>query len=261
MRCLCLTLALVASLHGESTLPRALEGVSIDEKLGAKVDPYYEFIGEDGHEVKLGKFLNQGRPVILNFVYYGCPMLCNRVLNGLTEVLREMPGTPGQDFEIVTVSIDPHETFDLARQKRQGQLASYGREASGWHFLTDRQGNVKRLAEQVGFNYRFDDHTQQYAHAAGFIVLTPDGTVSHYLYGVKYQKKDLELAFSDAAQSKTGSTIQRLLMFCFHYDPQADNYSVLATNVMRGGGALTVLILGTVLFRLWRRDLNMRMAR
>ena len=216
------------------TTPRELQGVGVDEKLGDKIDLNLTFIAEDGYPHKLAEYFAKGRPVILNLVYYSCPMLCNLVLNGQVEVLRQLPWTPGKEFEVVTVSIDPTENFGLARNKKAAYLASYDREAPGWHFLTDHEGNVKKLAEQVGFRYRFDQKIGQYAHAAAIFVLTPQGMVSRYLYGVKFKSLDVRLALTEAAEEKFGVT-DKLILYCFHYDPESRSYVPVARNIMRGG--------------------------
>jgi len=252
---------LVASgLLAESKLPAELEGVGIVEKIGQKIDLDLEFVAENGYPVRLKEYFHKGRPVILNLVYYSCPMLCNLLLNGQTEALREIPGQPGTDFEIVTISIDPTETFDLARQKRAAYVESYGRPAPGWHFLTDYRGNVKKLAEQVGFHYRYDEQSRQYAHAAAIMLLSPDGVVARYLYGVRFKARDLRLALAEAARGHGTFSVDRLLLFCYHYDPQARSYVLFATNFMRAGGALSVLVLGVVLYRLWRRERDAAVA-
>jgi protein SCO1/2 len=233
--------------------PRELQGVGVDEKLGQKIDLNLTFIAEDGYPHKLAEYFAKGRPVILNLVYYSCPMLCNLVLNGQVDVLRQLPWTPGKEFEVVTVSIDPTENFGLARTKKAAYLASYEREAPGWHFLTDHEGNVKKLAEQIGFHYKFDQKIGQYAHAASIFVLTPQGMISRYLYGVKFKSLDMRLALTEAAEEKFGVT-DKLILFCFHYDPESRSYIPVARNIMRGGGALMLLGFGFVLYRLWRRD-------
>jgi protein SCO1 len=243
-----------AAIAGAQSLPTQLEGVGITEKSGQAVDLGLTFIAENGYPVALRDFFHGGRPVLLNLVYYSCPMLCNLVLNGQTAALRSVPGTPGKDFEIVTISIDPGETFNLAQQKRAVYLESYGRPAPGWHFLVDNEGNAKRLADQVGFRYRRDESTGQFAHAAAIMILTPEGRVSRYLYGIKFNPLDLRLALAEAAQSKFTFSTDQLLLYCFHYDPQARAYVLFATNVMRLGGVLIVLIMGAVLLRLWRRE-------
>jgi protein SCO1/2 len=242
------------TLAAGPTLPPELRGVGVEEHLGEKVDLGLTFTGEDGYAVPLRTFFHPGRPVLLNLVYYSCPMLCTLLLNGQTAALRDIPWTPGNEFEVVTISIDPTETFDLAQRKRAMYLGSYGRPASGWHFLTDDHGNVKRLAEQLGFHYRYDPRQAQYAHPAVIMILTPEGGISRYLYGIRFSSRDLRLALSEASQSRFSLTTERILLYCFHYDPQVHGYVLFAANLMRAGGLLTVLILGMVLVRLWRRD-------
>lgn len=238
----------------EQALPRELEGVGIEEKLGAEVDLDLTFIGENGYPVALRDYFGRGRPVILNLVYYNCPMLCNLVLNGQTTALRELPWTPGEEFEVVTISIDPTETFALAQKKKALYLTNYERPAPGWHFLTDHQGNVKRLAGQIGFNYKYDESQRQYAHAAAIMILTEKGVVSRYLYGIRFKLRDLRLALAEASDGRVGGISERVLLFCFHYDPSSKSYVPFATNIMRAGGVLVVLILSFFLLRLWRRE-------
>ena len=244
-----------ASVSGaEDQLPSELQGVGVEEKLGARIDLNLTFTAENGYQVPLKQYFQQGRPVLLNLVYYQCPMLCNLILNGQTSTLRAIPWTPGEQFEIVTISIDPTETPQLAGQKKRTYLASYGRPAPGWHFLADRDGNAKKLAERVGFHYRYDERQQQYAHAAAIMILTPEGKVSRYLYGAQFKPRDLRLALTEASAGKTGGVVDRLLLFCFHYDPQARSYVLFATNFMRAGGVAVVLVLGGVLMGLWRKE-------
>lgn len=246
------TVPVCAQLPAHET-PRELEGVGIDEKLGQKIDLSLHFIGEDGYPHALREYFSSGKPVILNLVYYSCPMLCTLVLNGQTEALRGIPHTAGQDFEIVTVSIDPTDNYKLAQAKRAAYLESYERSKQGWHFLADYQNNAARLADQVGFRYRWDDRTKQYAHAAAILVLSPDGMVSRYLYGVRFKPLDLRLALAEAASGRTGIS-DKILLYCFHYDPAARSYTLVAMNIMRAGGALAVLVLGFALARFWRRE-------
>ncbi len=235
-------------------LPAELEEAGVSEKLGESVDLNLTFVDESGRLVRLGDYFKAGLPVILNLVYYSCPMLCTLVLNGQVDALRDIPWTPGEQFTIVTVTIDPAETHELARAKKQMYLENYGRPAPGWHFLTDYSGNVRKLAEQVGFRYRYDESQKQFAHAAAIMLLTPEGKVARYLYGINYRPRDLRLALTEAAEGKFGLSVERLLLFCFHYDPQARSYVLFATNIMRAGGVLIVLALGFVLFRFWRRE-------
>lgn len=234
-------LAPALALGADPVLPRELEGVGVEEKLGAQVDLSLEFMATDGYTKPLSKYFGQGRPVILNLVYYTCPMLCNLVLNGQVSVMREMPWTPGKEYDIVTISIDPTETWNLALDKRAVLLSSFDRPAPGWHFFTDHNGNVKKLAEQVGWRYKFDPRGQQYAHASAIVVLTPEGKVSRYLYGIKYKQRDVRLALAEASESKVGMSFERVLLMCFHYDPSAGSYVMTATWIMRLGGALTAL--------------------
>ena len=249
-----LMLCLSAAAKADQPLPQELQGVGIEEHLGRSIDLGLTFTGENGYPVTLRDLFHKDRPVLLNLVYYSCPMLCNLVLNGQTAALKQVPWTPGSEFEVVTISIDPTETFNLAQQKRTVYLESYGRPTTGWHFLTDEHGNAKKLADQVGFHYRYDERQGQYAHAAVIMFLTPEGKISRYLYGIKFRPRDIRLALTEASESKFGLSVERVLLYCFHYDPQARGYVLFATNLMRGGGVLTVLILAAMLFRLWRRE-------
>lgn len=250
--------ALLAQTADERT-PRELEGVGIQEHLGAKVDLSLTFIGEDGYPHALREYFAKGRPVILNLVYYTCPMLCTLVLNGQTEALRQLPQTIGKEYEVVTISIDPRDDFGMAKTKKNAYLESYERPTDGWHFLIDHDGNVAKLAAQVGFRYRFDPVTDQYAHAAGIFVLSPEGMISRYLYGVKFKPLDIRLALTEAAGERYGIS-EKILLYCFHYDPASRSYVPFAQNFMRGGGVVAVLILGFVLFRMWRRERRLSYA-
>lgn len=239
-----------------NVLPQELQGIGVDEKLGQKVNLDLEFTGTDGYPHTLRSMFKDGKPVILNLVYYRCPMLCNLVLNAQTKVLKDVAWSVGREFDVVTISIDPHEGFDLARAKRKWYLENYGRPdaSTGWHFMTDYQGNVKRLADQVGFNYRWDPKTEQFAHAAAIMLMTPDGRVSRYLYGVQYKERDMRLGLTEASEGKLGSVSDKLLLYCFHYDANAKSYVPFARNVMRAGGVLTILIVGLILSILWRKE-------
>jgi protein SCO1/2 len=235
-------------------LPPQLDNVGVVEQIGRKVDLNLTFTGENGYPVKLGDFFHAGRPVILDLVYYSCPMLCNLVLNGQATTMRQIPWTAGGEFEVVTISIDPAETFALARQKRAAYLASYERPTEGWRFLADLDGNSKKLADQVGFHYTYDETTRQYAHQAAIMILTPEGKVSRYLYGIDFRPRDLRLALTEASQGKGQLSLDRLLLFCYHYDPLARSYVPFAANLMRAGGLLVVVTLGLFLWRFWRRE-------
>jgi protein SCO1/2 len=228
-----------------------LEGVGIEEHLGRQIDLNLTFTAENGYPVALSEYFHKGKPVILDLIYYSCPNLCTLVLNGQTAAMREiLPWTPGNEYEVVTISIDPNESFDLARKKKAIYLSSFDHPAPGWHFLCDRDGNAKKLAETVGFKYRWDERTQQFAHAAGIMVLTPEGKAARYLYGATFHPRDLRFSLAEASENRTTMAVQKILLFCYHYDPQAGGYVLFATNVMRGGGILTVLIIVTFLWRM-----------
>jgi protein SCO1/2 len=231
-----------------------MQGVGVDEKIGSHVDLDLTFTAENGYRVPLRSFFHKDRPVVLNLVYYECPMLCNLVLNGEVASFRELAWTPGDQFEVVTISINPEEGFDLAQKKKSLYLTSYGRPAPGWHFLVDDQGHAKQLAEQAGFHYKYDERQKQYAHAAAIMLLTPDGKMSRYLYGIKFKARDLRLGLTEASAGRGGVSLQKVLLFCFHYDPKVGSYVLFATNFMRIGGALSAAVLGIALVRLWRKE-------
>jgi protein SCO1/2 len=198
--------------------------------------------------------------VLLTLNYYKCPMLCTLQLNGLVEGLKELDWTPGQEFELVTLSINPLETPSLARLKKQSYIKEYGRPsaAAGWHFLTGVEDNIRRLADTLGFGYRYDEEQEQYAHAAALFLITPDGRVARYLYGIEYPARELRLALLEAADGTIGSAIDQLILFCFHYDPSTRRYAPVAMNIMRVGGGLTAVLLGTTLGLFWVRDARRR---
>ncbi|WP_051670854.1 SCO family protein [Bryobacter aggregatus] len=243
----------------KTLMPNEMNGVGVDEKLGQKVDLDLSFVSEDGRLKKLGDYFKSGRPVVLNLVYFKCPMLCNLTLNAQVTVLKQLAWTPGKEFDVVTISIDPTETSEMAKDKKEAYLSNFDRPVgAGWHFLVDYQGNVKKLADQVGFRYNYDAHQQQYAHSAAIMILTPQGMVSRYLYGIKFKEQDLRLALTEAAADKFGLSFEKILLMCYHYDPSAKSYVLFATNFMRLGGFLVMVTLGFFLFRFWRKDFMTR---
>ena len=245
--------------RGES-VPRELEGVDIVERLGAAVPTDLRFTDESGRAVTLAELLHGERPVILTLNYYRCPMLCTLVLNGLVEALRGVEWKLGDRYDVVTVSIDPTETPELARAKRDSYLASYGSPAApgSWRFLTGQEAEIRRLADAVGFQYRRVEATGDYAHAAAIFVLTPDGRVSRYLYGVRFEPATLRLALVEASEGRLGNVLDRVILYCYHYDSAAGKYAPTAMRIMRIGGALTVIVLGAVVLSLWRADARRR---
>jgi len=237
-------------------LPEGLQGVSIEQNLNHQVPLSLVFRDEFGRPKPLSTYFSGNKPVVLALVYYTCPMLCNLVLTGMESSLRAISLNPGRDFEIVAVSIDPKDTPDIAAGKRESYLRRYRRPdtANGWHFLTGDEGNIKALASAVGFRYKLDPATGQYAHASGIMVLTPQGKLSRYFYGVEYAPRDLRLGLVEASQNKIGSPVDQILLFCYHYDPATGKYGAIAMNMIRFGGATFVLIAGTFLLFAWRRD-------
>jgi protein SCO1/2 len=237
-------------------VPEVLEEVGVTEHLNAKLPLDLEFRDEDGNWVKLGSFFDGEGPVILTLNYYRCPMLCGLMLNGVVDGLEAMSWTPGAEFEIVTISINPLETPELARAKKQNYLKRLERPAAarGWHFMTGRELEIKRLAETVGFSYTYDPVSQEYAHAAAIFICTPDGRVARYLYGIEYPAKRLKLALLEAAEGTIGSTLDQLILYCYHYDPTNRRYTPVAMNIMRLGGGATALILGISLGIFWIRE-------
>ncbi len=249
-----------AAAQRADQLPPELTGVGITEKLGDPVPLDTTFVDESGATVTLSSFMGGDRPVILNLGYYRCPMLCGLVLNGMLAGMKDLAWTPGKEFEVVTISIDPSETPALARLKKQNMMQEYHRPgaAAGWHFLTGDEKDIRAVADAVGFRYRYDEKQQQYAHAAGIVLLTPDGTVARYLYGIDYPSKSLRLALTEAADGSIGSPVDQLLLYCFCYDPNARGYVLQASRVMTAGGAATALILGVWLGTYWRREVKNR---
>jgi len=244
----------ISAADAANRLPAQLVGVGIEEHLGRAIDLDLTFNDENGQVVKLRDFFNKGRPVLMDLVYYNCPQLCTLILNRQVEIMRQMPQTPGKEYEVVSISIDPRETPEIATNKKATYLASYGKPAPGWHFLTDRDDNAKRLAELIGYHYRWDPRIQQYAHLAGIMILTPEGKMARYLYGINYRALDLRFGLAEAAESRSTSTIDKVLLFCYHYDPVENKYVLFANNFMKAGGVLTVLILGGFLFRMFRAE-------
>ncbi len=242
--------------------PPALRDVGIDQKLNEQVPLDLTFHDESGKTVKLADYFGK-RPVILTPVYYGCPMLCSLTLNGLVFAMKKLPFNAGQEFEVVTVSFDPHETAALAAEKKTNYLKSLSRPGAeaGWHFLTGDDASIRQLMSAVGFRYKWDEETKQYAHAAGLMVLTPQGRVARYFYGVEFPVRDLRLAQVEASANKIGSRVDQILLFCFHYDPATGKYSVIVGRIIQIGGVVTVLALAVLMTLLFWRERQARQSR
>jgi len=240
----------------KNVLPSELEAVQVKEHLGEMLPLDVVLTDHEGRQVKLGDYFGKGRPVIVNLGYYGCPMLCGLVLNGLTKGLKGLPYLPGREFDVVSVTIDPHEDTALAKKKRESILEELGKEGAGagWSFNTASEAEIKRLADAVGFGYRWDEKSKQWAHAAMIVVASPEGKIARYLYGIEFDTKNLKLSLLDASEGKVGSTVDRILLYCFHYDTESKGYVLFARNFMKLGGAVTLVVLGAFLVAMWRRS-------
>lgn len=258
--CAALVASGTASAQQADRTPKALEDVGVEEHLDVAIPGDLEFVDDAGKTVRLADYLDGERPVILTLNYYKCPMLCGLQLKGLLEGLQELKWTAGEQFEIVTVSINPLETPSLARLKKQSYLKEYGRPpaAAGWHFLTGKEAAIRKLADTVGFTYTYDPERKEYAHAAALMVLTPEGHVARYLYGISYEASKLRLALLEASEGEIGSPWDRVILYCYHYDPSSRSYSPVAMNIMRVGGVATVAILGLTLGTFWFRESRRR---
>jgi protein SCO1/2 len=255
-------ITLVASLmavavRADSPLPAALRDVRFEQRLDEQLPLDIPFQDEQDRQVKLGDYFGD-KPVILVLAYYRCPMLCTMVLNGLVRGLLDVRFEPGRDFEIVTVSFDARETPRLAAEKKKTYVERYGRKGAdaGWHFLTGSQASIDRLTEAVGFQYKYYPQRDQFAHASGIMVLSPQGRISHYLYDVKYSGRDLRLSLVEASQGKIGSPVDQVLLYCFHYDPSQGKYGTTIMGFVRAGGVLTLVGLGALITWVGRRTRN-----
>lgn len=238
-------------------LPDALQKIGIEQRLGEQLPLDTEVTAEDGKTVKLGSLFESGRPVVLALVYYECPMLCNEVLNGLTGSLKGISLDAGKDFDVVALSFDTRENEKpgLAANKKAAYVERYGRSGSekGWHFLTASQGSIDAITKAAGFNYRWDEKSNQFAHAGGVMVVTPQGKMSRYFYGIDYSPRDLKLGLIESADNKVGSATDQMLLYCYHYDPSTGKYGLAILSVIRFAAILTLLGMGAMGFVFWRR--------
>lgn len=236
--------------------PKELEGVGIDEKLGAQLDMNLKLKDEHGKEVTLGSFYDGKHPVIISLVYYSCPGLCNFHLNGLTEGLKGLDWNPGEKFQVLAVSFDAKETPELGAGKKKSYMDLYERPGTekGWHFLTADQNTIDQLTSSVGFKFKWNEKEKEWAHASAAIVTTPKGIVSRYLGGIMFDAKDVKLALNEATEGKIGNFVDKVLLYCFHYDPQANKYSLAAFNLVRVGGVVVVILLMLLLLPFWLKN-------
>jgi protein SCO1 len=257
---------LVFAFLGASTLfahderPVALRGVDLQQKLGSQLPLDLEFRDESGRTVRLQDYFGR-RPVILSLVYYSCEDLCPLVLEGLVRSLRPLTFSIGDQYDVITLSFDSRDTPALAAAKKSEALKQYGRPGAGngWHFLTGDEASIRRLTEAVGFRYNYESEKDRFGHASGIMLLTPEGKVARYFYGIEYSPRDLRLGLIEASANKVGSPIDQLLLFCYHYDPATGRYSLLITNIIRLGALATVLALGAFIMLMLRRDRNRKL--
>jgi protein SCO1/2 len=239
--------------------PPILQQVGIDQHLNQQLPLDLHFRDEAGRDVRLGDYFGK-RPVILSLVYYRCPMLCGEVLNGLTSSLNVVNFRLGQDYDVVTVSIDPRETPNVAAGMKTVYLHRYNRHTleaeQGWHFLTGKPDEIQDLTKAVGFRYVYDPRIDQYAHASGIQIVTPDGRLSQYYYGIEYSPKDLRLGLIEASRNHIGTVVDQLILYCYHYDPSTGHYGAIVMRVLRLAGIATVLLVGGFIVVMTRRDIR-----
>jgi protein SCO1/2 len=259
-RSLIIALAAATILCGSAAaqqlgLPAMIRGVGIEQNLNTQVPLELTFTDEAGQAVRLGQYF-RGKPVVLSLVYYECPGLCDLVLNGLTHSMEQISLNLGRDFDAVTVSFNPHDTWQLAASKKANYIEKYQRKGAekGWHFLTGKEDAIKSLADTVGFHYKYDPNIKQFAHASGIMILTPEGKIARYFYGIEYKARDFRLGVVEASNNKIGSPADELLLFCFHYDPMTGKYGPAIQNVTRVLGSATVIGLGAFIFLMVRRE-------
>lgn len=242
-------------------VPRELRGVTIDEHLGEQVVLDGTFTDHRGETVQLSELVEDGLPVILTLNYYRCRTLCDLQLHGLVATLRALDWVPGENYRIVTISIDPREDWELARDVRAGYLEALGQGEVDWTYLVGDEDAIERVAESVGFRYKYDARQDQYAHVAVLTFLSPQGKITRYLYGLEYRPFDVKMAVQEAADGEVGDPLERVIFSCFHYDPETGQFGLWAFGVMRLGGIVTVVLLaGFLAFMFWRERAQRRRA-
>ena len=235
--------------------PPYLTNVGIEQHPDGQVPRDLAFVDDTGRAVKLGDYFGK-KPLILNLVYYNCPMLCGEELAGLSSAMKVVKFDVGKEFEILTVSFNPKETPTLAAAKKQEYVKRYGRPdaAAGWHFLTGSAASINALTKAVGFQYQYDESKNQYAYATAIMVLTPQGRISRYFYGVEFPPKDLRMGLVEASEGKIGNAVDQVLLYCYHYDPAAGKYGAVVSNMLKVGGAVTIVLLVGLILILFRLD-------
>ncbi len=251
-----LTRAALAANSGPFA-PPDLKGIGIEQKLDSQVPLDTIFRDESGVSVPLRTYFGS-KPVILAPVYYTCPMLCSQILSGVVAGLRPLSFKPGRDFEVVAISFNPSDTPQQAAAKRDHYVRSYSSRAknAGWHFLVGDEKSIAAVMQAIGFHYRWDPIHKMFIHASGVMLLTPEGRLSRYLYGVEYEPKDLKLGLIESSHNRIGSPVDQVLLFCYHYDPKTGKYGAVVINMLRGAAALTLVLLAGAMLLFWRRDIR-----
>jgi len=248
----------VVPVHGQlnKEKPALLDDVGVEEKLGDTIPLNTRFATSEGDSVTIGELMDEGKPVLLNPLYYECPTLCGLVLDAVFNVVEELKWNPGDDYTIISFSIDHDEDHTLAADAKQDVLNDLDRPGAGngWHFLTGSEASVKKLTDAVGFGFSYDERTDEYMHMASIMLISPEGIITRYLYGLEMREFDLRNALYEAADGQIGSTIDKAVLYCFSYDPSSQSYVPVAINIMKLGGLVTMLILGIFLTILWLRN-------
>lgn len=252
----CLFAVLPVSAQVTGQLDAIYDGIGVDQKLGDQIPQEATFFNESGEQVQLADYFEGDRPVILTLVYHSCPMLCSVLMDGFTRALKELEWEPGSNYDIVTISINPAESYELASEKKAHYINQLGKGdvGAGWHFLTGSEESIDAVAEAIGFRYRWLDDIEQFVHPAIITVLTPDGTISRYIQGLDFDPRDIRLALVEASDGSIAKAIDLIALYCLQYDPESNSYVAHASNLMRLGGFITVIALGVMLFAFWRRE-------
>ena len=230
--------------------------IDIIENLGGYIPLEEKFVNESGEIIEIGSFFNNEIPTILTLNYFECPMLCTLVLNGLAESIKNLTLNSGDDYQIITIDINPNEKTLFANQKKKNYIKGYDLQnvEKNWHFLTGTQESIKKIADSIGYIYYYDEKRDEYMHPAAITLLSSEGKISRYLYGIEYPNKDLKLGILEASQGKVGSTLDKIILYCYHYDPYKNTYTIFATNVMRLGGIFTIIFLCIMIAGYWKKD-------
>lgn len=246
----------VALAQRTGELPDEFDNAGIDEKLGATLPADLVFLNEKGDEIRLGSYFDGERPVLLNLVYHDCPMLCNLVVQGLTNSMAQMSWVPGQEFDVVTVSFNAAEGPEMAAKAKEHALDMLGKPeaGAGWHFLTGTRASIDRLTDAVGFQYEWVEDQNAFAHPSALMFVSGERMLSRYIYGIEYNPRDVRTALVEASEGKIGTTVDQVILYCFQYDPDKNSYVPHAFNLMKLGGLLTMVALGSMLFIFWRRE-------